>query len=168
MATVQELAKQARYCFEFTGEDNPTKRDNIWVVKDGVYFEKPDWLQEMIRDAGHHNSEILPDDWCYEMVVNALDTILEADENDNINDYLYDTTPDYVSIYNHELIEWLGSHNSRIDLVDEALEDWGTPNGIMDAISRGQRSEIDLIFQSVYQFLANLAEETEDDDGDSA
>lgn len=160
MTAVQELAKEARYCFEFTGEDNPTMRDNIWITKDD---NKPDWLQKMIRDAGHHNADILPDDWCYAMTVNALESIIDAPDDGNMDEYLWDSAYAYTDSLNHRLIEWFGSHSSRVDLVNESVADLGYPGNIMDAISQGQQEEIHIIFQSVYQFLANLAEETDDD-----
>jgi hypothetical protein len=158
MATIQELAQnyRDRFMLYVRGED-----DVIWTRKD----DNDDEALELIA-ATHDNRNMSPDDYRYEYTVNALDMIIEADEEadeDDLRELEYEIEPD---VYYHELNEWLASRTDRYGYVDEAVADFGHGESITDDIAAGQAQEKREVFNTVLEFLAEQADEDEDEDED--
>lgn len=104
--------------------------------------------------AVHDSGNMLPDDWRYQFLLEALDAI--ANSNDLEDIYLE------ADIYYHELYDWLGSHSYRSGYVDEAHEEYGTPRGdLNEQLAIGQSYEKNLVLAQVLQYLKNEVEETE-------
>ncbi len=133
--TIETLAAEAVKWFELAerkeGETYHRRKDNA-----------PEWVRDMTHEA--HGS-MLPDDWRYQFIVEAL-CALEADGEDATLE---------ADIYTHDLTNWLGSRADRIGYVDEALENGlvGTESGIVPILQLGQWTEKDEVLSLVREFL---------------
>lgn len=140
-------AKLARSFFiQDTREESKTQ---FWKTKDNA----PDWLTELCHDA--HTDGMLPDDYCYEYIVDALDLIIdhEGDQDEAASSVEADC-------YTRDLLNWLASDLRRLDVCDEAKSEYGVEDGDMVArISAGQLYERTQIFHSVWNSLDNLDED---------
>lgn len=145
--TAQTLAKEAAGYFTTVTRDNG---DVITITRD----DRPDWLTDLIYKA---HGDMLPDDWRYKMIREAIDAIADADDLDETETEYVDD----VDIYTHELINWLGSRTDRHGYVDEARREFGPADTVMDDIGRGQAQERSEVFASVRASLETLAEEDE-------
>src|SRR5690606_7899726 len=91
-------------------------------LKDGA----PEALTDLVRKAHDaRGSLMMPDDYRYEMVREAIDTIaeLDADADENVaRDRLAEVEP---PIYTTELTAWLASRADRYVYCDEAAEEYG-------------------------------------------
>jgi len=102
-----------------------SKRDSGEVhihLKEGA----PEALTDLVRAAlVARGSLMMPDDYRYEMVWEALDTIaeLDADADENVaRDRFAEVEP---PIYTTELTAWLASRADRYVYCDEAAEEYG-------------------------------------------
>ena len=139
---LQKLAQEVRKYFE----DHPHK-ENTFRMKD----EAPQWVQDMVFEA---HEDFAPDDYKYNYVVEALDALASGDmEGETLK----------PEVYNYQLLNWLGSNMKRIGYVDEAREDCGPSEGIMQDIMMGQRKEKLEVFNIVRSCLEERAEEKEED-----
>lgn len=144
--TVQTWAKEAAGYFTTMTRDNG---DVITITKD----DRPDWLTALIRET---HGDMLPDDWRYKMIEEALDAIAEAEDLDEAETEYADD----VDVYTSNLTEWLSSRADRHGYVDEAVAQYGhADGGVMDDIARGQAQERSEVFASVRASLEALAEE---------
>src|SRR5690606_31497684 len=127
-----ELAKEARSWFEH--------RSWYWVIKDGA----PEWVRELAWVA-HAEGEILPDDFRYCFIVEALEALVEDPEEPYLE-------PD---IDTRKLINWLDDYSSyRMGLVDEVVSELGW-SGLFKALQAGQLKEKEEVLGIVKQFLEN-------------
>jgi len=139
---LQKLAQEVRKYFE----DHPHK-ENTFRMKD----EAPQWVRDMVFEA---HEDFAPDDYKYNYVVEALDALASGDmEGETLE----------PEVYNYQLLNWLGSNMKRIGYVDEAREDCGPSEGIMQDIMMGQRKEKLEVFNIVRSCLEERAEEKEED-----
>lgn len=121
--------------------------DRITVLAD----DAPEWAGDFVREA--HGTDILPDDYRYRWIVDALDTLWEAQRLGNLDDVddIATEWADQTDVYTHDLLTWLSSNLSRVGYVDQAQED-GLLEGDADLISRisvGQYLERLEIFHNV-------------------
>lgn len=146
--TPQTLAAQLLQHVEKRQRDNGAE---FYVFADSA----PEWAEDLAHEA---HGDMLPDDWRYRLIVDALHAIEENDDEDEARQQIE------ASIYNHELVDWLGSHGSRPEYCDEAAEEYGTPAtvGIMDRLSAGQLREREEVFGIVWQYLSDKADELND------
>lgn len=145
MATIKELADQVYAQFEQRTRDNGRK---FWVLKDG----KPDWMQELCHEA---HGDMMPDDWKYEFVLEAVAALSDADDPDDVQLE--------ADIYNSDLLQWLASHLERAGYVDEAV-DYGIDSkdfDIMQCIALGQLREKEEVLSIVRSYLERKADEEE-------
>lgn len=151
MTTIHILAGALYDAFEHKTRANG---DAFVSLKDG----SPDWMQEAIHEA---HGDMLPDDWRYRAVMDAAEAIYDAGADGDTDD-AHGAFIDAVDVYNHDLIRWLGSHGARPDYVDNAVDEFGWPDGgLMAAIQLGQAEERGEVFDSVLAFLQAVAEESE-------
>jgi hypothetical protein len=109
--------------------------------------------------AAHGDGEMLPDDWRYAFINEALNAI--ADSSGNFEELEME-----ADIYNHELTEWLGSHGQRPSYCDEAVRD-GLVSADADMIARisaGQYLEKHEVLDAVLAYLREEAEAEEEID----
>jgi hypothetical protein len=85
--TRQELAESVRKQFtKSTRED----QSEYWHRKDNA----DDWVQEMCMEA---HGEMFPDDWRYEMIVDALDILADEEDEDSFSERIDGD----ISVYNN-------------------------------------------------------------------
>ena len=155
--SIAKLAQEARSYFTFTGENNPTMRDNIWVRKDG----SPKYIEDMLF-AAHRYGDLFPDDYVYQYVVDALYLLAGASEDAVAND-LYDLSEEIEpDIYTPDLTAWLSSHTDRLARADEALREFDL-DSILTAAEYGQREERQEVFNLVLQALEQELEDREEE-----
>lgn len=148
--TIYEYAEAMRAAFTTKTRDNG---ETFYLLKDG----SPEWMQDACR-AAHDAGDMLPDDWRYEAIHDAVETICDLDSDSDFDD-ARDSFIDSASIYNHALIKWFGSHGSRPDYVDEAVREYGWPDGgVIQAIAMGQVIERAEVWDSLVAFLEGLPE----------
>jgi hypothetical protein len=151
MPTIQELAKDFSRRFEGATRDDGTKYRR---VKDGEQTEE---LQALIF-AAHDAGGMLPDDWRYQFIEEALDAISEDGEDAQLE----------PSIYTHELTGWLHSRADRYGYCDEAIGEYGVmsgdvkPTGMIQLLTWGMAQEQQEVLSSVLASLEKLVEEMEE------
>lgn len=108
--------------------------------------DAPEWMQEACRAA---HGDMMPNDWTYRLIYRMADYIassLEADSSSCIDEIIADGADYAIPDYNSERLDWLSSHGSRVDLLDDFLSDCGDPKlGVMVAIGEAIRSEAETI-----------------------
>lgn len=147
---IQELAKHARTFFKTFRRPEDPEGVGHYTLKD----PHPIWIEEMSR-AVHDDSQWLPDDYKYEYMVQALDSLEEG--NDPEEPYIE------ADVYNSDLLDWLASHSYRAEFVNEAVKDMGhSENGIIGDIGTGQYAEKREVWDRVLQALRDRLQAIED------
>lgn len=128
MEKIRILAGEALSYFEH--------RAWYWIIKNGA----PDWVRELAWVA-HNEGKILPDDFRYCFIVEALGALAEGEHN---------LEPD-VDI--NRLLNWLNDYpDYRMGLVDEAVGKFGW-DGLFKALQAGQMMEKEEVLGIVRAFL---------------
>lgn len=147
--TLQELAKEVRSEFSL---DTRTDGAEFWKRESIA----DDWIQELCHTA---HGEMLPDDFRYEFIVDALDALSEEEDEDDARDALPE------EIYTHKLIQYMASNAYRIEATEEALHEaiasGDITPGIGTAISRAMCEEQTEVFYSVLSSLQERLDEEE-------
>ena len=153
MTTATALAKEINVQMERAKRADGSE---YYRLKDG----RPDWMQDVIHTA---HGDMMPNDYRYRAIAEALDVIEDLDDIDD--DDARAEFADNVDVYNHDLIEWLGSHGSRQGYCDEASAEYGVTDSdsddIMARIMRGQYMERDEIWSLLVQALQDHADDAE-------
>ena len=143
---IRILAGETLSYFEHRKRHDGTK---YWAVEE----DAPEWVRELTF-AVHTEGDILPEDFRYLFIVEALEAISENPEEPEI---LWE--PD---VYTSELFKWLEACRSyRMGLVDEAVNELGW-NGLFDALRAGQLKEKQEVLALVRAFLKKKIEEGEE------
>lgn len=147
--TINELAAEARgYLKRSKQKDAP----GIGKILLPDTTNRPDWFQELCHDA---HGDMMPDDWRYEFIGDALDYILDADteDEDDLREG-FDQDFDGKYIYTHEQTAWLASRNDRAGYADDAVKEYGMEDcDTMQRIALGMLYEAREVFESVLQSL---------------
>jgi hypothetical protein len=120
-----------------------------------------DGASQWFTDLCHHAHEsMMPDDWRYEFIQDALHALEDGADEDGIDlDRLYPYTADRL--------DWLASHLDRPGYRDEAAEEAGEPPGdILAFVAWGKDRELREVFDLVRAKLEEIAEEQDDADAD--
>lgn len=121
-----------------------------WTLEEGT----PEWVIKLVFEA-HDEGRILPDDFRYLFIVEALETIVEDPE---ASDIMWE--PD---VYTSQLLSWLEAAPSyRMNLIDEEVSRVGW-SGLFNALQAGQRREKEKVLGLVRRFLEKKIEEGEED-----
>ena len=146
--TVQELAKLARCAFTLeTREDG----SEYWTHNRCA----PEWIGELCNTA---HGDMLPDDYRYRFIVQALDALEEAEDVDEAGQ-------DWEYEYRYyRVVEWLSSHpGRRLEYCDDAVREFGLSSDATTAtqLQSGhlhERQEVlNLVRGSLEAHLATLA-----------
>lgn len=141
--TVQELAATVRNGFMLQKRSSGSE---FWSYK-GV---TPGWIQDMCRDA---HGDMMPDDHTYQFICESLSAISDSHDEDEAGDMLE------ADIYTHDLMTYLSSHTSRLQLVNEAVQDICCGNtdkfDLLGFIQIAQVNEKRQVLYSVYKSLNN-------------
>lgn len=130
--TIAELAEKARSYFKLRTRKGG---EQFWTHMG----KAPEWVQGMVRDA---HGDLMPDDWRYQFIVDALAAIAEGVDDSEIE----------ADIYNADLLRWVSSNLRRISYCDDAAEEYGAV-GLIPTLSAGQVAERREVYASV---LASL------------
>jgi hypothetical protein len=135
---VQELAREAS-----TYLRRDTARDILLPADDA-----PAWFTDLCHAA--HGS-MMPDDWRYEFIQDALAAIEDGADEDQLDlDALYPYTADRL--------DWLASHLDRPGYCDEAADDVGGPPGdILALVAWGMDRELREVFDLVRTRIEEIA-----------
>jgi len=152
--TIQTLAAETVKQFERRTRDDGS---TYWSHKDA--YRSGDWVQELCRDA---HGDMLPDDYRYEYIVDALYAFADYDDDD------HEMAIDEIEAdpYTKDPLAWLSSHSYRMDYANEAIRDVGFSEvgGIMQAVIMGQIAEKREIYDSVLESLKSRLEALDDPD----
>jgi hypothetical protein len=141
---LKELADETRGYFESFTRGDPKPGDEAELFYTLKNY-RPVWLVDLVRQI-HDDSNWLPDDFKYRTIVDVLDMLSEGQDPDELSLE--------ADIYTHDLLQWLGSHNERAGLVDEAVGQMGhSEQGIIGDISMGQWYEKDQIARMIVDAL---------------
>jgi hypothetical protein len=137
---VQELAREAN---RYLRRD--AARDILLPADDA-----PDWFTELCH---HAHGSMMPDDWRYEFIQDALGAIADGADEDRIDlDGLYPYTADRL--------DWLASHLDRPGYCDEAVRDLGAaPADVLAFVAMGMDAELREVFALVLSRLEEIAED---------
>lgn len=151
--TPQEIAKAVGAWFVAGERPDGTK---FRKTRDGV----PGVVVRLIREA---HGDMLPDDHKYEGVENALSAIANTDDVRDMDETASEFA-DAVDCYNADLLRWVSSHLTRAAYVDQAVDDYGWPGDFYTALQYGQSYELREIFDSVWRFVEEWADDIEGED----
>lgn len=144
-STIQALAAKVSSSFE-----TATRADGAPYVllKDG----HPQWMQDLCF-AAHEDGAMLPDDWRYTFIREAVDHLAEAATEDEAREAMEE-----ADIYTSTLLKWLASHGARLDYCDQARDELGAEafSNTEALISMGQSMERMEVFQAVLGFLSTM------------
>ena len=143
MATkIQDLA--AHFEAEFvTG----TREDGTRFLK--CKDSENETLTQLIYDA---HGEMLPDDYRYEFIHDALAAIAEYENPEEAIEAVE------ADIYTQDLTAWLHSRNDRVNYLSEVQEEFGPLEDGFQLLAAAQHKEKTEVFYSVLQSLRDLVE----------
>ena len=149
-ADVQSLAAEASKFF-YRKKRKEDDEKMITITKD----DAPEWVKDMVHAA---HGDMMPDDYRYEFITDALYALEANDDADRARDEL---EPD---IYTSDLTAWLHSRNDRMSYVDDARAEYGDTGDVStsDALMRGQLMEKLEVFDAVHAALDERADELND------
>lgn len=143
--TLQALASKMSLAFESairtsSGETFRKLRDDA-----------PEWMIFVCR-AAYDDSRLLPDDWRYIFIEEAIDALADHEDIDEASSSLQ---PD---IFTSQLTAWLHSLNSRIYYLGEALTEFGCFRDGFQLLAAAQMIEKAEVFQQVVAALRGILE----------
>lgn len=145
---IRTLAGEALAHFEYRDRYGGS---GYWAVKDRA----PEWVGNLVW-AAHEEGKILPDDFRYLFIVEALEAL--AEDPDEPEALLQPET------YTSQLLKWLeASPSYREGLVGEAVALYGW-DGLFEALRTGHLLEKEEVLQIVREFLEDTIEEEEEED----
>ena len=159
-ATIQERAQWHLDNFERGERESELPTDGkIWIVKDDAKSE-PTRVLSRIAHIDPDGDSILPDDWRYEYIVDALHLIIEtaAYNGDVYEDDWIDVQHEIEGdVYNSNLMAWASSHAYRVAYADQQVVDLGIAgeDGIYSRLMHGNAYEQRFVFESVLATIQN-------------
>jgi len=141
---LQQLAKIGYKNMEWLTRDDGSR---IVVKKDSA----PDWLADMVYEL-HDGLLLLPDDWTYEQIYNALGMLSDGEDPEEA--YFEGDT------LTSSLFNWAKGNSS---LVDDYIRDVGWGGNIEAAICGAQAEEERNIAIRVRDYLDGILDDFDDD-----
>jgi hypothetical protein len=117
--------------------------------------DAPDWMTDLSR-AAHDGGNVSPNDWHYQFIFEALDALANQDDVDDARLSIE------ADIYISDLTDWLGSQNSRYSYVDQAIEEMGKGDSVIQDLQNGQLLEKLEVFEAIAGFLNEMADNEEE------
>ena len=157
--SVVELAREARQTFRL---EQRADGSEYWTRGDLEPVTGDSWLDELVYEAhrwGPRAGDVfLPDDYRYQVIVEALDLLAESEVE--LDPFAF---ADDVDVHTSDLYRWLSSNVLRSGYVDDAVEQGlvaSLESGLVDrALRAGQYAERLEVFESVVSTLERLAEQ---------
>jgi len=112
--------------------------------EDGTEFttmtdDAPEWFRDMVHEA---HFDLMPNDWSYRIISDAVGAIAEGVERD-------DFTDTGIPVYTSDHLQWLSSSLSRMAFCDDALEQFGAPKDTDMLILWGMVAEYGMVYDVV-------------------
>lgn len=126
-------------------------KDVIWKLKSG----SPQWMKDLCREA---HGDMMPDDWRYEFIVEALGALSDHRNYDNARESI---EPD---VYTHDLRKWFASRLDRSSYVDQYREEFGGEGDTDAMIAGGQLVEKWEVFDAVFSAIEKLCEDEDEEE----
>lgn len=154
MATIHDQA-----CEMLANLDKRTRAngESFICLKD----DTPEWMTDAVREA---HGGMMPDDWRYRLIRDALFAIATAaddDDEDYFDDRLSEELDGAVDVYTGRLTDWLASNIERVGYCDE---DDARGSGPFDSITRwimcGQLCELREIADSLMATFREREDQT--------
>ena len=133
--TLQEKAETMLKQFEQKIRDADNRK--FYCLKDEA--ENREIYQDICMEA---HGDMLPDDYKYDFIVEALEAIAESEEGEE-EETIYEIEAD---CYTSELTAWLNSHNSRVYYLTEALEEFECKDGFQALAIAQQKEKMEVAF----------------------
>lgn len=144
MTTPKTLADWAKEANSFLRRD---KERDILLPADGA----PQWFTDLCH---HAHGDMMPDDWRYEFIQDALNAIEDGADEDRIDDL------DSLYPYTADRLRWLASNLNRPGYCDEAISDMGeAPKEILSFVAWGMARELSEVYHLVRERLEELADD---------
>lgn len=150
--SIQELAKEALQYYKLKTVTRDGQETTIWTHTD----DAPEWVRKMTMKA---HEGMLPDDWKFRFVVEALEAIAYSEEGYE-DEAITELEAD---VYNHELLDWVSSSSIRMKYVDKAVEATEWPGSLAYALALGQVDEKQEVCWIVLECLRDRLEQLEED-----
>ena len=144
--TIQSLANEMSLRFEI---GKRTNGEEFRKLRD----DSPDWMTDVCR-AAHNGGEMLPDDWRYEFIEDAVDLLAECEDPGDAIERLE------PNVYTHDLTAWLHSRGDRMGFVDDLLGDNAFRSGY-ELLAMAQFAEREEVLYQVKQALCETLENIE-------
>ena len=123
----------------------------------------PEWMRDLCWAAHQDGSDggMMPDDWRYEFIGDALNHIEEHGDEQDADDLRdsYREWCDEAYPYTNQRTAWLASHGQRGGYADEAVGEWGGEYDTTTRIALGMQMEALEVFESVLRSLGELTDE---------
>ena len=128
-----------------------TEERSIWTHRTSIY-------QDLYLTV---HGDMLPDDHRYEMIHNIILTLSDyLTENPDMEDLSdiddkVELLDPLVPIHTSDLTSWLESTNSRYTYVDDAIDNYGKGDSVIDDIAMGYYIELEEIFYSLIEWITD-------------
>lgn len=146
----RRLAKQAVDWFETATRESG---EEFVRTKRGA----PEWIADVVREGAHEGGATLPDDWRYATARSALAWLADTDP-DEWDEDVTEWADGCVDAYNGARLAWLANCPGAVDAVDDAREQFGPADNLLDEIGRGQYELAVAIGHGIAHELRELAE----------
>jgi len=120
-----------------------------------------EWERDLCREA---HGDMLPEDWRYEFIIDALDVIAEFEGDEGDIGESFDESHDGMYCYTSQQTGWLHSRNDRQYYVDQATREFGSQRDVMSLVVMGMYMEAREVFESVLASLQKRVEELADEE----
>lgn len=119
---------------------------------------RPEWCQDIAREC---HGGMMPDDYRYQWLSHGADSLADIPA-DEWEDQITEIADGMVDVYNFNLLQWVSSNLSRIEYVDDAMEN-GLPreNDLISALQCGQMEEIRETLCHLVEEIESLADDVE-------
>ena len=132
------------------------EKGSFWHTSD----EAPEWVKNLCHTA-HKVDDVMPNDYVYEYIVDALDLIGEMEGADRLSEFEESIFEIEGDIYNADLLQWVASNLSFSSYVDEAMNEYGAKEHF-NALQIGNALHKQAIARSVLDSINEQAEEIEE------
>ena len=136
------------------------KRDDkseFWSAGDNA----PQWVKDLCYTA-HKVDDVMPNDYIYAYIVEALDLIVEASGAECLSEIEEDIFGIEGEVYNSDLLSWVSSNLSFSSYVDQAMSEFEAKEHF-NALMIGNSLHKQAIAMSVLSSIDDQAEDVEDE-----
>ena len=156
MQNKKNWAETAKEALQYFTRDTRNDKTEFWATTN----DAPGWVKDLCY-AAHKVDDVLPNDFIYEYIVDALDLIAEADGAERYSEIEEDIFSIEGDIYNADLLRWVASNLTFSAYVDQAIEEYGI-KGHFEVLQLGNALHKQAIAARVLQSIDQQADEMEE------